>query len=229
MTPLSPTWPEPARDIAAQLAAYLDPDHPKRAVWVSSPICCENPITCASPSSRENPISGASPNASKNPFEGASPDDCENPAVCASPGPCANPAARASPGNGENPVSCAYLDLPAGRLYAAPRLLRRLRSEPCEEVLAEILGYLEMKSVLQVRPDVRLPVVQALDAGGWIVHEMLSSWSRVGEAKRLAQRYGAVRVVTMAACLERRQRLIAEEVSNAESDPERSQDRGCRR
>jgi hypothetical protein len=35
VTPLSPTEPEPLCDIMAQLAALLDPAHPKRAVWVS--------------------------------------------------------------------------------------------------------------------------------------------------------------------------------------------------
>jgi hypothetical protein len=36
MTPLARTYPEPAGDIAAQMAALVDPLHPKRAVWVSA-------------------------------------------------------------------------------------------------------------------------------------------------------------------------------------------------
>jgi hypothetical protein len=36
MTPLARTYPEPVGDIAAQMAALVDPDHPKRAVWVSA-------------------------------------------------------------------------------------------------------------------------------------------------------------------------------------------------
>ena len=35
MTPLARTYPEPLGDIAAQVAALVDPDHPKRALWVS--------------------------------------------------------------------------------------------------------------------------------------------------------------------------------------------------
>src|SRR5215471_8476662 len=35
MTPLHPTTPEPSIDIECQLAALLDPLHPKRALWVS--------------------------------------------------------------------------------------------------------------------------------------------------------------------------------------------------
>ena len=35
MTALARTYPEPAGDIAAQMAALVDPDHPKRALWVS--------------------------------------------------------------------------------------------------------------------------------------------------------------------------------------------------
>jgi hypothetical protein len=35
MTPLARTYPEPAGDIAAQMAALVDPLHPKRALWVS--------------------------------------------------------------------------------------------------------------------------------------------------------------------------------------------------
>jgi hypothetical protein len=35
MTALARTYPEPAGDIAAQMAALVDPLHPKRAVWVS--------------------------------------------------------------------------------------------------------------------------------------------------------------------------------------------------
>jgi hypothetical protein len=35
-TPLARTYPEPAGDIAAQMAALVDSLHPKRAVWVSA-------------------------------------------------------------------------------------------------------------------------------------------------------------------------------------------------
>ena len=35
-TALARTYPEPAGDIAAQMAALVDPLHPKRAVWVSA-------------------------------------------------------------------------------------------------------------------------------------------------------------------------------------------------
>jgi hypothetical protein len=35
VTALARTYPEPAGDIAAQFGALVDPDHPKRAVWVS--------------------------------------------------------------------------------------------------------------------------------------------------------------------------------------------------
>lgn len=33
---ISPTWPEPRLDVTAQLAALLDPEHPKDTVWLAS-------------------------------------------------------------------------------------------------------------------------------------------------------------------------------------------------
>jgi hypothetical protein len=35
MTAITPTEPEPLCDIYAQISALIDPDHPKRAVWIS--------------------------------------------------------------------------------------------------------------------------------------------------------------------------------------------------
>jgi hypothetical protein len=99
----------------------------------------------------------------------------------------------------------ARLTTPVGWLFAAPRLLLRLKADASEEMLSRILDYHEPKPY-PVRSE--LPVVQALDLNGWVVQEMLSSWSRVGEARRRAAAYGVVRVVSIAACLERRRWLI---------------------
>lgn len=153
MTAILPTTPEPRGDIEAQLAALVDPDHPKRAVWVS----------------------------------------------------------KGSPVPLEAPQSIFFIELPAGRLYAAPSVIGRLLADPSQEMLAQILGYLECKTDLRAG---ELPVVQALNEGGWVVWETASSWEWVGAAKDIASRYGTrVRVVTMAACQERRARLIAEELA----------------
>jgi hypothetical protein len=148
MTALVWTYPEPLGDIAAQLAALVDPAHPKRGVWV----CRGTPMPRA--------------------------------------------------------LDIARLATPMGWLYGSPRLLRRLAADPSEENLAEILDYVEPKSSVKGG---EMPIVQAFDRNGWVVHEQLVSWSRVGEARRRAAGYGRVRVVSRLGCLERRRWLIARE------------------
>jgi hypothetical protein len=147
VTPISPTEPEPWRDIEAQFAALLDPLHPKRAVWVSRGTLYRPP-----------------------------PD-----------------------------IPCLALD--AGTFYANPERLAELRAEPSEEVLARLLDYVECKSALKGE----VPVVQARSEGGWVVHEMASSWGKIGLARARAAPYGEVRVLSLAAVRARRMRLIAEE------------------
>ena len=103
-------------------------------------------------------------------------------------------------------ISCA--GFAAGRLYAGASLCRALRADPSLETLSAILDYHEPKHLVVSS---ELPVVQALNPEGWVIQEMISSWSRVGEARRRAAEYGCVRVVSMVDCLARRERLIAAE------------------
>lgn len=137
MTALARTYPEPAGDIAAQMAALVDPGHPKRALWVS----LGTPLV---------PVF----------------DDL------------------------------ARVTTSVGWLYAAPRLLRRFKAAPSLETLARILDYVECRSP-GLSGFFQLPVVQAVDADGWVVQEQLVSWGRVGEARRRASAYGRVRVVSV--------------------------------
>jgi hypothetical protein len=154
VTAIGATEPEPLGDILAQMRAYMDPGHVKRAVWVSEGTGLPSGALWRGP----------------------------------------------------------FIVLAAGTLFAPVRLLRRLALNPSEETLARVLGYVECKSAVGVEGEADLPVVQAVTGAGWVVWEQLSSWGRVGAARRRASRYGVVRVVSMAACLARRRALIAAEV-----------------
>ncbi len=99
--------------------------------------------------------------------------------------------------------------MPAGRLYAAPRLLRRFKGEPTLEVLAEILDYVECKSGIMEHE--LTPVVQAVTHAGWVVQEMATSWDHLNEAWSRVSRYGRPRILSMAECLMRRRDLLAAE------------------
>ena len=132
MTALVRTYPEPAGDIAAQMAALVDPGHPKRALWVSL---------------------------------------------------------------GTPMVSVVFDDLarvttPVGWLFAAPRLVALVQGgaelgDACER------SWITLSAGRRGFPGFfQLPVVQAVDADGWVVQEQLVSWGRVGEARRRASAYG---------------------------------------
>jgi len=155
-TPLTQTEREPLCDLLAQFAAYTDPKHPKKAVWVS----------------RGTPI-------------------------------------PAWPGMGR------MYTFQAGYLWASALDAEELRADESEETLAELLGYLEPKSLIRSQPATWWPVIQARDADGCVVFEAITSWGRAGEAMRDAARYGNVHVLTMPEVLDRRRRLIAKEEANA--------------
>jgi hypothetical protein len=154
---LTQTEREPVSDIEAQLAALRDPDHPKRAVWISG----KAPAI---------PVQGLPPRL--------------------------------------------YLD--AGTLIASREDGARLLADPTEETLSQLLGYVESKTeaIAGSLPSEPL-VVQARDQNDAVVLEMLSSLGRFREAAIRAGTQGKVCIMTMTACLNRRQRLIAEEARAA--------------
>lgn len=154
MTEISRTDREPLCDIAAQFTAYHDPEHPKRAVWVSdgTPYCANAPS----------------------------------------------------------------LYLPRiGTLYASAHDRGRLEDDPTEETLAELLDYVEPKSLIRAKPALWWPVVQALDTQRCVVWEQISSWERCHEAMTRARRYGEMVVRTSYEALARRRRLILREEDGA--------------
>jgi Asp/Glu/hydantoin racemase len=109
----------------------------------------------------------------------------------------------------------ASLYLPGmGTLYGSEEDCARLAADPSEETLSEILGYVESKAeaIAAAAPHEPL-VVQARDGQDRVVHEMLTSSVRY--AATTARAYGKVSIMTMSACLKRRQRLIDEEARDA--------------
>lgn len=116
-----------------------------------------------------------------------------------------------------NAYTQLFLALPAGTLYATEALyLDRLIEEPTEEVLSELLGYIEPKSAVMAKPAAWYPVIQARNRQGGVVWEQLASWERLGEALRRAAQYGFVAVLTLDEVIRRRLRLIALENAHAE-------------
>jgi hypothetical protein len=104
----------------------------------------------------------------------------------------------------------------AGFLWTDPERAELLRADPSEEMLSQILGYVESKAEALTGSLPAEPlVVQARDANDGVVIEMLSSVGRFREAAIRAGTHGKVHIMTMSACLNRRQRLIAEEVRAA--------------
>lgn len=99
-----------------------------------------------------------------------------------------------------------------GVLYGRMEDCARLAADPTEETLAEILGYEESKAAALAASLPHEPlVVQARDQNDCVVLEMLASLHRLRAASTRCAQCGRVHVMTMEACLKRRQRLIEEE------------------
>ena len=77
---------------------------------------------------------------------------------------------------------------------------KRFQADPSDETLAEILGYVEPKSVIAGAPY----VVQACDQDGAVVLEMAASANTVSAALSIAGRHGEVRVMSLPDALARR-------------------------
>lgn len=107
------------------------------------------------------------------------------------------------------------VELEAGAFYGSREDGARLLADPTEETLAELLGYIESKAAALAASHPHAPlIVQARDGKDGVVHEQLASLDRFQEAAQHASKYGAVRIMTMEACLRRRQRLIALEAKD---------------
>lgn len=106
--------------------------------------------------------------------------------------------------------------LAAGMLVASTEDCARLAADPTEETLAEILGYVVSKAAALAASLPHPPlVIQARDPHDCVVLEMLAGPGQVREAARRCAEYGRVALMTMEACLKRRQRLIGQETRHA--------------
>jgi hypothetical protein len=99
------------------------------------------------------------------------------------------------------------LVLPTGSFYGSARDCRRLETDPSEETLARLLGYVEAKSAIRVCG----LMAQARDPGGCVVSEMMFSPSRMPEALAAFTGHGTVFVTSIEAALGRRAALVAKE------------------
>ena len=113
-------------------------------------------------------------------------------------------------------------DFAAGVLIAGPLDIVRLRADPCEEMLADILDYVVPKSALVGVQEASLLVAQARHpASGAVILEMSIDLHRVKTAVHRCHDYGEPVVMSMADCLARRARLIAaEEARSAPPQPQ---------
>jgi len=113
---------------------------------------------------------------------------------------------------------------PGGMLVTADWwLVERLEANPCEETLADILGYTMPKSEIGGIP----VVVQALHEDCVIWEQIVSCEGAPAAVDRASRLAPQTRMLSMLECLRRRRRLIEEEQHAAEKEKDPPPGRGA--